>query len=138
MGRARNHSRMDSPLLSRHLTLQNLRNINFLIVFPILDGGPRKVNDLLTSPSNPFRDYSIWNRIEQFVPQHWNFAPQILKTLQKTAKLFSHLDFLAKYGFPKTRDLSPVAPGGVYISRNDPQKKIFFWKCQKTSKIVIF
>ncbi len=41
---------------SRHLTLQNLRNINFLVIFSILDGGPRKVNDLLTSPNNQFRD----------------------------------------------------------------------------------
>ena len=31
------------------------------------------------SPSNQFRDYSIWNRIEKSVPQHWNFAPQALK-----------------------------------------------------------
>ena len=37
--------------------------------------------------------------------------------------MFSNLDFLMKSGFPKTRDLSPAAPRGVYISRNYPQSK---------------
>ena len=32
-----NHSRTHPPLLSRHLTLQNLRNINFLLDFSIFD-----------------------------------------------------------------------------------------------------
>ena len=32
VGRVGNNIRMDSPLLSRHLTLQNLRNINFLLM----------------------------------------------------------------------------------------------------------
>ena len=41
----------------------------------------------------------------EVVPQHWNFAPQTLKTLQKTANVFSNLDFLQKSWFPKTRDL---------------------------------
>ena len=69
--------------LSRHLILQNLRNMNFLVIFSILDGGPRKVNDLLTSPSNQFRDYHIWNRIEKLMPQHWNLSPRTLKTLKQ-------------------------------------------------------
>jgi hypothetical protein len=72
------------------------------------------------------------------MPQHWNFAPQTLKTLQNTTNLFSNLDFLQKSGFPKTRDLSPAAPWGVYISRNDAQKTIFSWEIAKTSKTVIF
>ena len=46
-------------------------------------GGQQKVKDLLTSPSNQFRDYSIWNRLEKLVPQHWNFAPRTLKTSTK-------------------------------------------------------
>ena len=93
------------------------------VIFSILDWVQQKVNDLLTSPNNQFRDYHTWNRIEKLMPQHWNFAPQTLKTLQKTTNLFSNLDFLQKSGFPKTRDLSPAAPRGVYISRNDPQKR---------------
>ena len=91
----------------------------------------KKVNDLLASPSNQFRDYSIWNRIERLVPQLWNFAPQTLQTVQKTTKLCSNLDFLTKSGFPKTRDLSPAAPWGVYISRKDPPKTKI-WEIAKT------
>ena len=111
------------PFFSRQLVAQNLRNIQFIFIFSILDGGPRKVNDLLTSLSNQFRDYSIWNRIEKIVPQHWNFAPLTLKTLQETTKLFSNLYFLPKSGFPKTRDLSPAAPGGfIFPEMTTPNK----------------
>ena len=45
------------------------------------------------------------------------------KNFTKKTNLFSNLDFLPKYGFPKTRDLSPAASRGVYISRIDPKKK---------------
>ena len=55
-----------------------------------------KINDLLTSPKNQFRDYFIRNRIEKLVPQHWNFAPQTLKTLQTTTKPFSNIGFFAE------------------------------------------
>ena len=104
------------PFLSRHLVPQNLRNIIFLFIFSILDGGPRKVNDLLTSPSNQFRDYSIWNRIEKLVPQHWNFAPQTLKTLKKTYHVVFKLDFLVKSGFPKNPPgICPRQPPGGFI-----------------------
>ena len=85
----------------------------------------RKVNDLLTSPSNQSRDYFTLNRIEKLVPQHGNFAPQTLNTANKTYQVVFKLDFLVKSGFPKTWDLSLAAPWGVYISRDDlpPQKK---------------
>ena len=65
-----------------------------------------KINDLLTSPKNQFRDYFIRNRIEKLMPQLWNFPPQTLKT-SKPTNPFSNLDFWPKSGFPKTRDLSP-------------------------------
>ena len=77
----------------------------------------KKVNDLLTSPSNQFRDYHTWNRIEKLMPQHWNFAPQTLKTLQKTANVFSNLDFLPKSGFQKNLVLGRVTPIGPLESR---------------------
>ena len=137
VGRVENNSRTHPPLLSRHLTLQNLRNINFLVILLILVGGPRKVNDLLTSPSNQFRDYFIWNRIEKLVPLNWNFAPQTLKKYNESTNLFSNLAFLPKSGFPKTQDLSPAAPRGVYISRNDPTK-IFVWEIGKTAEFAMF
>ena len=66
--------------------------------------------NLRTSPKNQFRDYHAWNRIEKLMPQLWNFSPQTFKTLQKTANLFSNLDFLPKSGFPKTLDLSMGFP----------------------------
>jgi len=76
------------------------------VIFSILDCVQQKVNVLLTSPSNQFRDYHTWNRIEKLMPLNWNFAPPTLKTSQKTTNVFSNLDFLQKSGFPKTRDLS--------------------------------
>ena len=70
----------------------------------------KKTNVLGTSPRNQFRDYHTWNRIEKLMPQLWNFSPQTLNTLQKTANLFSNLDCLPKSGFPKTLDLSMDFP----------------------------
>ena len=118
--------------LSRHLTLQNLGNIHFLVIFSIL-GGPRKVDDLPTSPNNQFRDYFIRNRIEKLVTLNWNFAPQTLKTENNNRpNCFQTLFFFAKSGFPKTRDLSLAAPRGVYISRNDLKQNRCFWEMAKT------
>ena len=105
------------------------------VIFSILDWVQQKVNVLLTSPNNQFRDYHTWNRIEKLMPQHWNFAPQTLKTLQKTTNLFSNLDFLQKSGFPKTRDLSMGFPwifhggrnkkcGGVWGGGREPPPRI--------------
>ena len=45
------------------------------------------------------------------------------KSLRKSTKYVSKPNFLVKIGFPKTRVSSPVAPRGVYISRNDPPTK---------------
>ena len=89
------------PLFSRHLVPQNLRNINFHIILSIFPWDQQKVNDLLTSPSNEVRDYSIWNRIEKLVPQHWNFAQRTLKTLKTTDQSVFKLDFFVKSWFPK-------------------------------------
>ena len=82
----------------------------FCLLFSQYCVGVEQINVLLTSPSNQFRDYHTWNRIEKLMPQHWNFAPQTLKKLQKTTNLFSNLDFLPKSGFPKTLDLSMDFP----------------------------
>ena len=128
-----NNSGTHPPFFSRHLVPQNLRNIMFLVIFSIFPWDQQKINDLLTSPSNQFRDYSIWNRIEKLVPQHWNFAPQTLKTVQNTTKPFSNLDLLTKSGFPKTLDLSPAAPGG-FIFPDHKQLR----ETKKTSNIVVF
>ena len=57
------------------------------VIFSILDWGPTKVNVLLTSPGNQFRDYFIWNLIEKLMPQLWNFSPRTLKTLKQTDQL---------------------------------------------------
>ena len=109
-----NISWMDSAFVWRHLVPQNVGNIisvcyfsqycvcYFLNIF----SNP----NLPTSPENQIRDYHAWNRIEKLMPQHWNFSPQTFKTLQKTANLFSNLDFLPKSGFPKTLDLSMNVP----------------------------
>ena len=132
-----NNSWIHPPFFSLDLVAQNVRNMSFLFIFSILGRSPKKINGLLTSPNNQFRDYHIWNRIEKLMPQHWIFAPQTLKSLQKTTNLFANLGFLQKSGFPKTRDLSPATPLGRYISRNDTQKKKIS-EMAKTSTISIF
>ena len=83
----------------------------FCLLFSQYWVGVETINVLGTSPSNQFRDYFIWNRIEKLMPQHWNCSPQILKTLKQLTNLFSNLDFLPKSGFPKTLDLSKDFPG---------------------------
>ena len=99
-----------SPLFFATSGLTKPQKHYFLLIFSIFPWAQQKVNDLLTSPNNLFRDYHTWNRIEQLMPQHWNFAPQTLRTLQKNANLFSNLDFLPTSGFPKTLDLSMDSP----------------------------
>ena len=118
-----NSSWTHPPFFSRHLVPQNLRNIICVCYFLNIGLGSKKVNDLLTSPNNQFRDYHTWNRIEKLMPQHWNFAPQTLKTLQKTTNLFSNLDFLQKSGFPKTRDLSMGFPW-IFHGGRRPTKNV--------------
>ena len=86
-------------------------------------GVQTKINVLLTSPSNQFRDYFIWNRIEKLMPQHWNFSPQTLKTFKKLTNLFSNLDFLQKSEFPKTLDLSMDFPRILHGGRR-PTKNV--------------
>ena len=105
-----------------HLVSQNLKTLIFSI-FHFGRWGPRKVDDLVTSPINQFWDYFIRNRIEKLVPVNYQFPTGNKKHLKTSTKPFSNLDFWQKSGFPKIRDLSLVAPRGVYISRNDPPNK---------------
>ena len=105
-----NDSWTHPPFFSRHLVPQNVGNIIFVCYFLNIGLGSKKVNVLLTSPSNQFRDYFIWNRIEKLMPQLWNFSPQTLKTSKKTTNSFSNLDFLVKSEFPKILDLSMDFP----------------------------
>ena len=59
----------------------------FCLLFSQYWVGVEQINVLLTSPSNQFRDYFIWNRIEKLMPQLWNFSTQTLKILQNTDQL---------------------------------------------------
>ena len=128
-----NNSGTHPPFFSRHLVPQNLRNINFLLIFSILDGGPRKVNDLLTSPSNQFRDYFIWNRIEKLMPQLWNFSPQTLKTFKKNwPTCFQTLTFCRNLGFQKPWICPWIFHGGVHPRSEHKKgaKKLKNWKTE--------
>ena len=137
MGVVGNNYGMDSPRFSRDLTLQNLRNINLLVIFSILGGDPKKsmISPLLIY--NKFRYHTHKIRLEKWVPLNYRFPTDNKKSSKTIDQTVFKLDFWQNSGFPKIRDLSPVAPRGVYISRNDPEQKMFFWKCQKASIIVI-
>ena len=132
-----NNYGMDSPRFSRDLTLQNLRNINLVVFFSIL-GVPKKS---MTSPVliyNKFRYHTHKIRLEKLLPLIYRFPTDNKKASTKIDQTVFKLDFWQKSGFPKTRDLSPVAPRGSLYFQKRLQKKKMFWKCQKTSKIVIF
>ena len=125
-----NNSRMDSPRVSRDLVLQNLSY--FLNIW----GGVQQksmISSLLIY--NKFRYHTHKIRLEKLVPLNYRFPTDNKKTSKQIDQTVFKLDFWPTSGFPKNRDLSPVDPRGVYISRNDPPEK---WKCQKTSKIYTF
>ena len=66
-----NNYGMDSRQIIAGSGLTKPGNINFLVIFSIFHfwgRGPIKVDDLLTSPINQFRDYFIRNRLEKLVP----------------------------------------------------------------------
>ena len=76
-----------SPLFFRDIWSHRTSDTLFVfVIFSILDLVQQKINVLLTSPSNQFRDYFIWNRIEKLIPQFWNFPPHTLKNIKKTDK----------------------------------------------------
>ena len=120
------------PLLSRHLVPQNLRNIHFLLIFSIFPWRPTKSHmSFCNSYAINFVTVLIRSSLKNSATENI-CKPGFRKSLKEINQTVFKLDFWPKSGFPKTRVSSPVAPRGVYISRNDPQKKICFWKCQKT------
>ena len=134
-----NNSRMDSRRILAPSGLTKPENINFRVIFLNMWGGVQKksmISSLLIY--NKFRYHTHKIRLEKLVPLNYRFPTGNKQNQNKSIKPFSNLDFWPKSGFPKTRDLSPVAPRGVYISRNDLQKTTCFWKCQTISNIVIF
>ena len=68
-----------------HLVSQNLKTLIFLLFsqsFTFGAGVQQKVNDLLTSPINQFRDYFIRNRLEKLVPLNYRFPTDNKKSLK--------------------------------------------------------
>ena len=134
-----NDSRMDSRQIIATSELTKPQKHTFSCYFPNIvgvGGGPRKVDDLPTSPNNQFQDYFIRNRIEKLVPLNWNFAPHTLKTEKNRPNCFQTFTFCRNLGFQKLGICPRYPPQGVYISRNDPPRKKN-WEMSKTSKIVI-
>ena len=130
-----NNYGMDSPRFSRDLTLQNLRNIDLLVIFSIL-GGSKKVNDL--QPKFRYHTHKI--RLEKLVPLNYRFPTGNKKTSNEINQTVFKLDFWPKSGFPKNRDLSPVAPRGFIFPENDPPNKYFAekWKTEKLANNIYF
>ena len=103
-----------------------------------LGGGPRKVDDLPTSPINQFRDYFIQNRIEKLVSVNYRFPTGNKKTSKTIDQTVFKLDFWPKSGFPKTRVSSPVAPPGGVIFPEMTPPKIFSGNARKHHKSLFF
>ena len=99
------------------------RKHDFCLLFSQYWTWSKRINVLLTSPRNQFRHYFIWNRIEKLMPQLWNCSPRTLKTFKQLTNLFSNLDFLQKYGFPKTLDLSMDFPR-IFHGGRRPTKNV--------------
>ena len=91
-------------------------NINFLVIFSIFHfwgWGPRKVNDLLTSPINQFRDYFIRNRLEKLVPANYRFPTDNKKNIKiNRPNRFQTLTFGRNLGFQKT-EICPWGSSGI-------------------------
>ena len=99
-----NNYGMDSPRVSRDLVLQNLKTLIFLLFsqYPSWGGGPKKVDDLPTSPINQFRDDFIRNRIEKLVPVNYRFPTGNKTTSTKNRpNRFQTLTFGRNLGFRK-------------------------------------
>ena len=78
-----NNYGMDSRRILAPSGLTKPGNINFLVIFSIFHfggWGPIKVDDLVTSPNNQFRDYFIRNRLEKLVPVINITSPRTSKT----------------------------------------------------------
>ena len=118
---------------SRHLTLQNLRNMNFLVISSILGRSQRKVNDLPTSPNNQFWCHFIRNRMEELVPLNWNFAPRTLKPKKELTNLFSNSVF-CEIWVSKNPGFVPGSPPGGFIFPEMTPKNILFDNIGQPSK----
>ena len=122
-----NNSWTHPPFCSRHLVPQNVGNILCVCYFLNIGSESKKTmfSALLQEINSelfylePHRKVTA-TTLELFTTNFKNLK-------NKTTNQISNLDFFVKSGFPKTRDLSPAAPRGVYISRNDPPKKIDNW-----------
>ena len=118
MGVVGNNSGTDSRQISRDLTLRKLRNIHFLVIFSILGGGPRNVNDLPTSPINQFQDHSHRNRIEKLVPVNYRFPTDSQKTLTNIDQTVFKPWLFAEIWVSKNPGLvSGSHPGGLYFQK---------------------
>ena len=106
-----------------HLVSQNLKTLIFLLFSQDWGGVQNKsmISSLLIY--NQFRYHTHKIRLEKLVPLNYRFPTENKKSSNEIDQTVFKLDFGLKSGFPKTRDLSPVAPRGVYISRNYPKTK---------------
>ena len=124
-----NNYGMDSRRISRDLVSQNLRNINFLVIFSIFHfggWGPIKVDDLVTSPINQFRDYFIRNRLEKLVPVINITSPRTSKTEKQIDQTVFKPWHLAEIWVSKNPGLvSGSPPGGLYFQKWPPKQNIF-------------
>ena len=118
-----NNSWMNSPFFSRHLVPQNVGNIIFVCYFLNIGLGPTN-----SQCSRHFSKKSIPGL--PYLEPHRKVNATTLKLfatnfffLQKTAKLFSNLDFLPKSGFPKTLDLSMDFPR-IFHGGRRPTKNV--------------
>ena len=88
-------------------------------------GGPKKsmISPLLIY--NKFRYHTHKIRLEKLVPLNYRFPTDNKKSSTKIDQTVFKLDFWPKSGFPKIRDLSPVAPSGGLYFQKWPQTKYF-------------
>ena len=135
MGWVGSNSWTHPPFFSRHLVPQNVGNTIFVCYFLNIGSESNRNPNLRTSPKNQIRDYHAWNRIEKLMPQHWNFAPQTLKTLQKHGQLVFKPCFFAEIWVSKNPGFVPGSPpGGLYFQKWPP-KKIFSDNIGQPSKL---
>ena len=120
-----------------HLVWQNLKTWICLLFSEYRWGVQKKsmISSLLIY--NKFRYHTHKIRLEKLVPLNYRF-PTEQKTIELNRPNRFQTRLLAEIWVSKIPGFVSGSPPGGFIFPEMTPNKICFWKCQKTSKIVIF
>ena len=137
VGMVGNSSRIDSPLLSRHLTLQNLRNIIRFVIFSILGRRSKKSQWSPHFPKQSIRGlFDLKPHRKVSATELQLRATNLKKLPNNDQRVFKPWLFAEIWVSKNPRSVPGSPPGGLYFQKWHP-KNIFFGNIGQPSKIVI-